>query len=431
MNLKKNLGRIAATLLSTAMLASVAAVPAFAEDTYNGVSDKGTQYENGQELTDLTFKKVLKLPENVPVPTVEFEFTLSGAEAEEGEQVRGTRPGQSTSVDVVTGEGSVSGTASFNKDSATTETEKEGVVQTETVVNIPLNELKFDNVGAYKFTLHEDAVAGNFADSGEYTVSQDSTVYLYVERTTDESTGAEDYIVTGVVMLQPGKTYSATNKSDGKLTNTYLLDENGDPKTNELTVAKQVEGAMGNRSKEFEFNVKIISKVEDGDEQTVGKTYKAVYEVWSEAENAFVVDNTKEPVVFTAEQYIGPKDFKDWAAEQTFMLAHNERIHVYGISANDQCQIKETKSGGYDVTYKSNTKDAEGKVYKYPNNSLTGIAAYLSDIKDGADAINMTFINTRNAVSPTGLVMDIAPYALLVVVAAAGCFIFMRKRRED
>ena len=51
--------------------------------------------------------------------------------------------------------------------------------------------------------------------------------------------------------------------------------------------------------------------------------------------------------------------------------------------------------------------------------------------KDGADAINMTFINTRDAVSPTGIVMNVAPYALLVVVAAAGCFVFMRKRRED
>ena len=43
----------------------------------------------------------------------------------------------------------------------------------------------------------------------------------------------------------------------------------------------------------------------------------------------------------------------------------------------------------------------------------------------------MNYTNTREAVSPTGLIMDIAPYALLVVVAAAGCFVFLRKRRED
>lgn len=33
MKLSKNLGRVATTLLATAMLASVSAVPAFAEDT--------------------------------------------------------------------------------------------------------------------------------------------------------------------------------------------------------------------------------------------------------------------------------------------------------------------------------------------------------------------------------------------------------------
>ena len=41
------------------------------------------------------------------------------------------------------------------------------------------------------------------------------------------------------------------------------------------------------------------------------------------------------------------------------------------------------------------------------------------------------FTNNREAVSPTGIVMNVAPYVLLVVVAAAGCFVFLRKRRED
>ena len=44
---------------------------------------------------------------------------------------------------------------------------------------------------------------------------------------------------------------------------------------------------------------------------------------------------------------------------------------------------------------------------------------------------DVAYTNTRNAVSPTGLAMNVAPYALLVVVAAAGCFVFLRKRRED
>ena len=41
------------------------------------------------------------------------------------------------------------------------------------------------------------------------------------------------------------------------------------------------------------------------------------------------------------------------------------------------------------------------------------------------------FNNNKESVTPTGIVMNVAPYVLLVVVAAAGCFVFLRKRRED
>ena len=48
------------------------------------------------------------------------------------------------------------------------------------------------------------------------------------------------------------------------------------------------------------------------------------------------------------------------------------------------------------------------------------------------DANNdVAYTNKLDTVSPTGLAMNIAPYALLVVVAAGACFVFLRKRRED
>ena len=49
----------------------------------------------------------------------------------------------------------------------------------------------------------------------------------------------------------------------------------------------------------------------------------------------------------------------------------------------------------------------------------------------GSAEKNVVFYNTRDAVSSTGIVMNVASYVLLVVVAAAGCFVFLRKRRED
>lgn len=436
MKLKKNGSRIAAALVATTMLAAMAA-PVYAADgetgteppAYGGVGEDGTQYEDGNAIQNLTFKKVLQLPENVPVPDVDFTFTLSGTEAEEGEQVRGLRNGGSTAVDVVSGTGTATGTAVFGTDSATTATDKEGVVQTETVVNIPLDALEFDNVGAYKYILHESDVAETVAANEEYTVAEDRVVYLYVERV-NADTPEEDYVVSGIVMMDPDGEYNTSNpndgaKSDGTIVNTYLLDENGDPKDNELIVSKKVDGAMANRNDEFEFTVTINYQYTGDDrnnENNTAKSYKAVFEIWDEEQQQYVVNDKRDAVVFTAEP-VTPKYPWNWNAVLTTTLKHNERIHIYGLTNGQQCDIVESQAAGH---------GAGGK-YTPSWVSSSGNSGKKNNCTEHFMGTNVTvdYTNFRDAVSPTGLVMDIAPYVLLVVAAAAGCFIFMRKRRED
>ena len=58
---------------------------------------------------------------------------------------------------------------------------------------------------------------------------------------------------------------------------------------------------------------------------------------------------------------------------------------------------------------------------------MTGTTS--SDVQN--DTPTHTITNTRSTTTPTGIVMNVAPYALLVVVAVAGCFVFLRKRNED
>ena len=70
MNLRKNLGRVASTIVATALLASVATVPAFAA----GASTA----QNANGLTSITLNKKLVLPDNVAIPNQTFTFTVSG-----------------------------------------------------------------------------------------------------------------------------------------------------------------------------------------------------------------------------------------------------------------------------------------------------------------------------------------------------------------
>ena len=87
--------------------------------------------------------------------------------------------------------------------------------------------------------------------------------------------GQLPYIVTGIVMK------NGNNKDDG-FDNGYFKDPDGNNETpHELFVQKEVTGAMGNKSEEFAFTIKI-----DGAE---GEKYYAVVEEWQTVEGVGTV----------------------------------------------------------------------------------------------------------------------------------------------
>ena len=101
-------------------------------------------------------------------------------------------------------------------------------------------------------------------------------------------------------------------------------------------------------------------------------------------------------------------------------MKHNGTIRIYGLSASDTYEVIETvaNQNGYTTT-DTDKNTAEGTV----KGSAT------ADVVDNTPTHTVT--NNRESSAPTGIAMDIAPYALLVVIAAAGCFVFLRKRNED
>src|SRR5699024_3819524 len=78
MKLNKTFGRIATTLVATAMLASMAVVPTSAASNM----DDGTLTNEGG-ITTVTFTKEYSMPANVAIPNITFTFaaqTLSSVE---------------------------------------------------------------------------------------------------------------------------------------------------------------------------------------------------------------------------------------------------------------------------------------------------------------------------------------------------------------
>ena len=364
MKLNKTFGRIATTLVATAMLASVAVVPAMAIPFTDGTVDN--PIGNG----DITFTKELLLPTDSVTPTATFNFDIKPAEATASETVPvegGGTVGVTTGFgNAITGAGTVQISPEDDENRKATATEGiDSVTATVTLNTIPGG---FTDAGVYKYTIEEQ----DLSDSDYKDATEQLDLYLFVQRDTDSGS----FFISGATI------YNGTTKTD-TYTNWYKLGTgetpNPDAQVGTVTVSKTVTGAMGSMNDEFTFTISSSEDFTEGKISINGGTVSAV------------------------------------PSNGQFTLKSGQTATITGLDAGSYT-ITETVDRGYTLASVTGG-DQSG------NGTTVEVTA--------GDTTAVGFTNNREAVSPTGLIMDIAPYVLLVVVAAAGCFVFLRKRRED
>ena len=401
MKLNKTMGRVATTLVATAMLASVAVVPAFATDPGDPVTSDKVEggIAQGDDLSTITLNKKLVLPDEVATPTGSFSFAVTPVQ-----NVAGTI--ESNGVDYTifaapesatgSGSASVSPTSPRSEDDYVTSGEVTltgtDVVTVDLTVTLPeANDIAAQHgAGVYKYTIDEQNFA---ADSDYYEATQGLDMYLVVERANSGViTTSETYEISSVIVYPAGTTPDGTNDASktADYVNYYKLGADGSKEVNDMAFTKNIAGVMGNMSDTFTFTVGVPG-VDDG-------------------------------VVFKYTDSRASSETKTVTADDGLLtftgIGSGTTITVKGLDIGEQYTITETDPGTYSV---STSTDNESN-----KNDATATLTIQQD-----STVSTTFTNTRNAVSPTGIVMNVAPYALLVVVAAAGCFVFMRKRRED
>lgn len=223
--------------------------------------------------------------------------------------------------------------------------------------------------GIYHYEVREKAGSyeGITYDSKTYDV------YLYLMRTA----GNELYI---------GYAVCVDSGTDAKAALTFTNDYGKtNDTTHDVTVEKVVTGDMANMSDTFTFSVSV-----KGD---AGEVYKVVY-----------TQNSVQKIDFVT-------------SDDTITLdgiGNGDTIHIYGLSATDTYTVTETDNQGYTVS-DDDTDSAAGTV----------------DGTVAADNSQHTITNTKDAATPTGIIMSVAPYALLVVLAAGACVVFLRRRGAE
>lgn len=260
-------------------------------------------------------------------------------------------------------------------------------------VTVNFDAVTFPTAGIYRYVITEtDPVVAGLATSKD-----DNTIYLDVYVTNVAGACAITYYQMSTSDAAP--TYAKDNNKTPTYTAKFTEDIDTYT-TYTLTVTKNVEGAMADMTQKFSIDVDFTD-LSAGTKVTVGGVQTAD---GASADGALSVSKS---------------------------LGDNESMTITGVPADAVYTVVENLSSNeaYTVTYKIDSADsAVEATYANTNNG-----EYTTANQQDMDANNhtVTVINTKNAVNPTGIIMNVAPYALMVVIALAGVVVFLRKRVED
>ena len=356
------LKKLFAGVVAAAMIATMS-FPAFAESTNIGGNVKVGQAAPGETLTiakTYTVNAGSFNSDNVNLELVAFEandyvrVTDSSITDEAAEQLRPTFTANSNAT----------------KDDA----------------SITMTLPRYEKVGIYTYQVKE-------VDGGTLGMTYDDTTYTLQVRVANK-------MLDGKIDASGDKVCYVTMKADGtkesSVKNTY--------NSSNLTISKNVEGNMGDRSNGTKFNFKVTLTVPDG------KTL-----------NSTITGTNNADVVWNESKTVGTV---------TFQLSHGESFTLMNLPYDIEYTVDEMNG----TTTVLNQGDKINDTYQvsYDNNKAGTIGTGDNKIAPTNGVISTTVTNTWGAEIDTGVILDNAPYMLmLAVVAGCAMTLVIKKRREE
>lgn len=245
--------------------------------------------------------------------------------------------------------------------------------------SLTIDKTKFTEPGIYEYEVTETAGTydGITYDTAKYYV------YLYVVN------GTSGLEVEGAFATLTRGDLSDEAKTTIDFTNSYT--------TYSATVVKEI---TGNQSVSTDGNTFTLSVTPSTD----GEIYKVVV--------------TRDGVATVSTLSSGNY------STQIDDIDDDDTIVIYGLSEDDTYVVTETTANtdGYTTTITSTAAEA--------NRTIDNTAGSVTVSKNEANVIH-TVTNDKDVSTPTGLFLDYAPYALIVMVAAGMGFVFFRKKNLD
>lgn len=374
---------LTAAALSAAMVMSMGGMTAFAEEPV--------------ENTGVKFDKVLHVDEDANVPNVKFTFNIKP-----GEKVD-AKDGY-LGIEAGVGSPTISPAVFSPEDTV----DKENVVTKE--VTVDFSSVKFEKPGIYRYIITEDSFTedtGKVYQDIQKTDNDSGVRYLDVAVVND---GEGGFKVSNSTLLKS----EANLKSDGEYERKDTVKSSGFENTyttNDLVLTKHVTGDMGDKNLMFPFKVTFHGPLNTEFKVTVND--KAT-------RNDTATINLGDSGTVTVDGQLAAKD--------------GGTITISGIPTCVDYEITEVdpELRGYTTYYVIN--DAEN----WENSESRVEGSTTSEKKmeakvSGENKVTVDFENNRTTddVPMTGIILNFAPYILLVAFAGVFAVLFLRKRKEE
>ena len=460
----KTLKKIAGITLATLMIAGIAG-SAFAEEAPNtftaGVSEHetlGTKIGNSISFQkELVIYNTSEAGVTVHEPNVTYTYSIAkvdpnAADAAKLEGVTVTDQEEDhesdTAVTAVVYNGVsdavvfTGNTAAFSSNETINNVNTAGAVASRTLT-LDFNPSAFPHAGIYRYLITEtDLVAGadeaeasgranaGVTSGADYKATRILDVYVRNEYDNDNNTSTR--VIYGYVMFEGGAGTSitpATAKSNGYVQKEAGSNEDVDYyNTYNLKVEKKITGTLANANNEFPFQV-----VFNG----VNNSSAAIDYIWNmdgSAQTAVQATISKDKAGST----IGTLA----ATGSVLKLDDSDYVTFYGIPAGTTAIVNEFNNT-YDVYSAAVAADEENnKAFNYDKENVASMTAAKATeaisnntTKEaiGTADSTVTFTNNMEVISPTGVVMRFAPYALILAAGMVLMVVAMKRKvkRED
>lgn len=421
-------------LLPKMGMTALMAATAFAGVGTPVLAAAGTNYGTTIEGTKTTtFDKFLVMDKQANVPNATFTYAvtagnakaydvagkkfqvLAGVDADKITMagVGGTAEAAAAANTIVFRQGDGSDTHDTTKDAYVKDLAagKKYALKTAT---LDFSAVQFTEPGVYRYIITEDGTNQGITNDADLTRVLD--VYVNDASADVDGTFTKKLTIAGYVLHsnvddEPdvsagenfGSTGAYTDKKSQGFTNSY--------DTSDLTLRKQVTGNQASRDKYFEFTLNIAAAQPNTKYDVVIDDADATSKA-----NAATIDANAGQTNVTSITTDGAGK-----ATQKFYLQHGQQITIQGLAKDTTYTVTENTE---DYKSTANTKDTPVVDTKADTEAAPVDGTIVStDLTTG-------FLNTRDGVIPTGVIMAVAPFAVVTLLGGAGVVTMMMKKNK-